>query len=270
MKTHQIFVFFSFLIGFIFSSNTSFSAEDFFNNYTNTTTIQATDEFLLYRPGCGTGSCMRNWQPDFFSLDADGNITGPVTLTLPNLGLRLKDTDALQNLTIKPGTNLTANRTLTFTTGDSDRTLTMGGAITTAADLITSGANSLTFTTTAATNVTLPTTGTLSSLAGTESLSNKTMTATGKISFDATNTAGGTTGAQTINKPSGTVNFAAAATTLVVTNSFVSANSIVIAVVRTADATATIKSVVPASGSFTITLGSAATAETSVGFVVFN
>lgn len=86
----------------------------------------------------------------------------------------------------------------------------------------------------------------------------------------ATNTAGGTTGAQTINKTSGTVNFAAAASTLVVTNSLVSATSIVLCVVRTADATATIKSVVPTAGSFTITLGAAATAETSVGFMVTN
>lgn len=85
-----------------------------------------------------------------------------------------------------------------------------------------------------------------------------------------TNTAGGVTGAQTINKTSGTVNFAATATTLVVTNSLVSTSSLVFAMVRTADATATIKSVVPASGSFTITLGAAATAETSVGFFVIN
>lgn len=90
------------------------------------------------------------------------------------------------------------------------------------------------------------------------------------IQLPSTVTAGGTTGAQTINKASGTVNFAAAATSLVVTNSLVTANSIVLCVVRTNDATATIKNVVPTSGSFTITLNAAATAETSVGFVVFN
>lgn len=93
---------------------------------------------------------------------------------------------------------------------------------------------------------------------------------TGKASFNATNTAGGTTGAQTINKPSGTVNFAAGTATLVVTNSTVTTASLVFAVVRTADATALIKNVVPAAGSFTITLNANATAETSVGFVVFN
>jgi hypothetical protein len=43
--------------------------------------------------------------------------------------------------------------------------------------LATSGANSITLTSTGATNVTLPTTGTLSTLAGSETLSNKTLTA---------------------------------------------------------------------------------------------
>lgn len=81
-------------------------------------------------------------------------------------------------------------------------------------------------------------------------------------------TAAGTTGAREINKPMGTINFATAASTLVVTNSLVTATSIVLAVVRTADSTATIKSVVPSTGSFTITLGAGATAETSVGFIV--
>ena len=92
----------------------------------------------------------------------------------------------------------------------------------------------------------------------------------GKITYWATNTAAGTTGAQTINRPSGTVNFAAAATTLVVTNSLCTTSSIVFATVRTNDATAVIKNVVPGAGSFTINLDAAATAETSVGFFIIN
>ena len=92
----------------------------------------------------------------------------------------------------------------------------------------------------------------------------------GKTSFAATNTAAGTTGAQTINKASGTVNFAAAATSLVVTNNLCTTSSIVFAVIRNNDATAWIENVVPAAGSFTINLGAAATAETSVGFFIIN
>src|SRR6185312_14633157 len=52
--------------------------------------------------------------------------------------------------------------------------VSLGGALTTAAAFTTAGANALTLTTTGVTNVTLPTTGTLSTLAGSEALTNKT------------------------------------------------------------------------------------------------
>lgn len=92
----------------------------------------------------------------------------------------------------------------------------------------------------------------------------------GNMIVPTTITAGGTTGNRTIDKISGTVNFAAAATAITVTNSLVTTSSIVFAVVRTNDTTATIKNVVPGAGSFVINLGAAATAETSVGFFVVN
>lgn len=84
---------------------------------------------------------------------------------------------------------------------------------------------------------------------------------------DFTITAGGTTGNQTINKARGTVNIAAAGTTVTVTNSLCTTSSIVLAVIRTADATARINNVVPAAGSFVINIASA-TAEVSIGFEV--
>lgn len=92
----------------------------------------------------------------------------------------------------------------------------------------------------------------------------------GGITLDNTITALGTDGAQTINKPSGTVNIAASGTSVVVTNSFVTTSSIVYCVVRTADATAKIRNVVPAAGSFTVNLDTATTGETSIGFIVIN
>lgn len=92
---------------------------------------------------------------------------------------------------------------------------------------------------------------------------------TGKITFSNTITAGGTTGNQTINKPSGTVNIAAAGTTVTVTNSTVSTSSIVYCVIRTNDATARISNVVPGAGSFVINIV-ACTAEVSIGFIVYN
>jgi hypothetical protein len=94
--------------------------------------------------------------------------------------------------------------------------------------------------------------------------------ATGKISMDATITATGTTATQTINKPSGSVNAPAAATSVTVNNSLVSTSSIVIPVIATNDTTAQIKNVVKSAGSFTINFVSAVTAETRVDFVVFN
>ena len=56
--------------------------------------------------------------------DGDTLTTG---LTFPNTGLHILDTNASHDLIISPGSNLTADRTLTVTTGDSDRTLTMTG-----------------------------------------------------------------------------------------------------------------------------------------------
>jgi hypothetical protein len=87
---------------------------------------------------------------------------------------------------------------------------------------------------------------------------------------DQTITAAGTTGAQTINKAAGTVNFAAAVTSIVVTNSLVTTSSTIHCTLRTNDATARIANVVPAAGSFTINLTAATTAETSAGFLVIN
>lgn len=92
----------------------------------------------------------------------------------------------------------------------------------------------------------------------------------GKTTQFATNTTVGTTGNQTINRPTGTVNIAAAGTTVTVTNSTCSTSSIVLAVIRTNDTTAVIKNVVPGAGSFVINLNAAATAEVSIGFIVLN
>lgn len=97
-----------------------------------------------------------------------------------------------------------------------------------------------------------------------------TITGKGGINLYTTTTAGGTTGNVTIDKPSGTVNIAAAGTTVTVTNILVSATSTVFAVIRTNDTTALIKNVVPGAGSFVINLNASTTAETSIGFLVIN
>lgn len=92
----------------------------------------------------------------------------------------------------------------------------------------------------------------------------------GDMQLDKTVTAAGTTGAQTINKNAGTVNFAAAATSLVVTNNRVTANSIIICTVGTNDTTMKSVSAVAGAGSFTLHANAAATAETRVNFLIIN
>lgn len=96
------------------------------------------------------------------------------------------------------------------------------------------------------------------------------LTGAGGITVNSTQTAGGTTGAQTINKPSGSVNFAAAATTLVVTNSLATTSSNIFVQVEGTDTTFTSARITKAAGSFTITANAAATAETRVSFWVIN
>ncbi len=113
-------------------------------------------------------------------------LTSPI-LTTPALGVatatsivatgdisadtfRMSDSNDTHYLQLLTNSNLTADRTLTITTGDSNRQITLTG------NLTMSGAFNLQFTITGGTNVTLPTTGTLATRAGTETFTNKTLT----------------------------------------------------------------------------------------------
>lgn len=66
------------------------------------------------------------------SLPADVII--PTILTVPNTGLHLLDTNASHDLIIAPGSNITADRTLTLTTGDANRTISLLADFTLPAD----------------------------------------------------------------------------------------------------------------------------------------
>jgi hypothetical protein len=91
----------------------------------------------------------------------------------------------------------------------------------------------------------------------------------GKMIVPTTITAPGTTGDQTINKLAGRVNIAAAGTTITVTNSLVTVNSIIVATAATNDTTAMVKNVVAAAGSFVINVVGV-TAETAINFMVIS
>lgn len=64
------------------------------------------------------------------SAAASGANTDITSVYLNNTGLKIKDTNASHGLSIVPGSDLSADRTLTVTTGDANRTLTLSGNLT--------------------------------------------------------------------------------------------------------------------------------------------
>lgn len=115
------------------------------------------------------GTALQMLTPPRLTYASSGANTDITSVYLNNTGLKIKDTNASHGLSIVPGSNITADRAFNLVTGDADRTLTMTG------NLAMSGAFNLTLTITADTNVTLPITGTLATLAGAETLTNKTI-----------------------------------------------------------------------------------------------
>lgn len=111
--------------------------------------------------------------------------------------------------------------------------------------------------------------GTITSSSGSSTLGSSSQS-WGALFLGKIVTAGGTTGAQTINQPTGSVNFAAAATSLVVTNSLVATTSVIQCTVGTNDTTMKSVQCVAGTGSFTIFSNAAATAETRVNFTITN
>ena len=88
---------------------------------------------------------------------------------------------------------------------------------------------------------------------------------------EVTLTAAGTTGNQTINKQGGSVNIAAAGTSVTVTNSMIKNTSLVNAWVMTNDTNKTrVTAVTRTNGSATIYVDPAPAAEIAIGFMVFN
>ena len=64
------------------------------------------------------------------SAAASGANTDISSVYLSNTGLKIKDTNASHGLSIVPGSDLSADRTLTVTTGDASRTLTLSANLT--------------------------------------------------------------------------------------------------------------------------------------------
>ena len=75
----------------------------------------------------GTGSSTASGARSNLGAAASGANTDITSVYLNNTGLKVKDTDASHGLSIVPGSNLTADHTLTLVTGDADRSITLSG-----------------------------------------------------------------------------------------------------------------------------------------------
>jgi hypothetical protein len=111
-----------------------------------------------------------------FDANASGSsVTLPVTGTLATLA----GSETLTNKTLSTGSvwqgGIVGSTYGGTGVNNGSYTITLGGNISTAGSFTHSGAHTLTLTTTNNTNITLPTTGTLATLAGSETLSNKTI-----------------------------------------------------------------------------------------------
>ncbi len=110
-----------------------------------------------------------------FSLENNGQVVSGTKIyqavqrfDSPNFHIR--SSGAAFDLILGVSTVFSADRTLNIDIGDASRTVTLGG------DITTMGAYALILNLTAATNIAFPTTGTLATLAGSETFTNKALT----------------------------------------------------------------------------------------------
>jgi hypothetical protein len=143
----------------------------------HTTTLTTTANTTLTLPVTGTLATLAGTESFTNKTLTAPDINGGTADSLTSLSVR--DTSAAYDVTIAAvsSTTLTAGRTLTLDMVNAARTIKLAGNLDIAGTVTHAGAFTQTFTATGNTSVTLPTTGTLATLAGTESLSNKTITA---------------------------------------------------------------------------------------------
>lgn len=124
------------------------------------TTLTATANTALTLPTTGTLSTLAGTETLLNKTLTAPTIVGGTATELTGLGVQSSGVNDFDLLFANSET-LTADRTLTLTLNDANRTINLGGNLTLAGAFITSGAFSTTLTETANTSVTLPTSGTL-------------------------------------------------------------------------------------------------------------
>lgn len=174
------------------------------------------------------------------TMGSSGSMSVGTTLDVPNAGLRLLDTNASHYLIVSPGSDLTANRTLTIATGDANRTLTLTADVTLGSGS-SSGSNTGDVTlagapdyitiagqviTRAPINLATHVTGTLDSANIDQSLSVATLTASGQILGDTLGLTAGSIigGAVSIGAGLGVTGGITATTTIAATGNLSGAN----------------------------------------------
>jgi len=157
-----------------FNGNLTFSSS-FTTVGGNALTLTTTGSTNVTLPTTGTVATLAGTETLTNKTITTPDINGGAADSLTSFSVR--DENVAYDLTIQSNdSTMGAGRTLNLDVNNASRTISFGGNITTGHNLVTSGAYALTLTQTATTNVTLPTTGTLSTIGGTETLTSKTLT----------------------------------------------------------------------------------------------
>ena len=163
------------------TNNTQIATTAFVNNLITTTSISSSQISGTIATDVASATSS-NTANTLVKRDGSGNFSaGVITASLAgnaSTSTQLATARSIYGNNFNGGADLTVAILGTYGgTGvnNGTKTISLGGNISTTSDFITAGNYSTTLTSTGITNVTLPTTGTIATLAGTETLTNKTI-----------------------------------------------------------------------------------------------